>query len=79
MIKNTDINEFNNIFQELGFDLSDKSGGQFLEIIPSITKNKSGLYETKTFDGEQVLFLEADTFLRTVNKTEEQLNVKLFI
>ena len=79
MIKETDINEFNNVFQELGFDLSDKSGGQFLDMIPSVTKNKSGLFETKTFDGEQVLFLEADTFLKTVTKTEEQLNVKLFI
>ena len=76
--QNIKLTDFLSKFDELGFNYDDKTGGQYCDMFPAISKDRSGLYESMTFEGDSILFLDGQTFLRTISKTEEHLQVKLF-
>lgn len=67
-------------FEEYGIEYNAKSGGNFKPIdFDSFHKNKLGMFEVNTLKSDKIIFLNHTLFLKTLQKTEQSLNIKLFV
>lgn len=64
----------------LGLDLTEKTGGRFIENahIEGYSRSEQGFLSLKMKDTDPILFMTDGMFLKTVKRTEESLQVKLF-
>lgn len=77
---NKQLIDFFKVFNGLGLSLDAKSGGAFSEFAYSDVKecHLNG-YSFSPLNGESILFMDSAIFLESIQKTEENLKVKLFV
>ncbi len=80
--KEKSVETFLQVLEKLGLELSDKSGGSLDsdQDISAIKRSKNMLdIELHTHTGATITIEDGRYFLEAVKRSEEQLNVKLFI
>ena len=76
------VETFLQVLEKLGLELTEKSGGALDsdQDISSVNRSKNLLdIELKTHEGNTIKIEDGKYFLEAVKRSEEQLNVKLFI
>ena len=64
----------------LGLDLTEKTGGHFIDNTPieGYSRSEQGFLSLKIKDTDPIIFMNDGMFLKTVKRTEESLQVTLF-
>ena len=68
------------LFEELGLSINDKTGGFFEDSDVKILYDKSALnHYIRYADGNEVVMLDGDLFLKSLKETEKNFNINFFV
>lgn len=67
-----------NILKTLGLEISVQTGGQWFDTVNGFQKEE-GAIKIETSHSEPIMVMTTDLFMKTIRRTEDSLNLKLFV